>query len=242
MNDKERAIVLLSGGRDSFLGSCILIEEGYKIYMVTFENGAGLQAHNAEHAAKRIIEKYGTDKAEFLGVQCIASFWREFFLPYYNMKPSEIIREFGELTISQFHCLSCRMSMYIWSIIKAKQTNIKYIAEGARKDQGFVVELPIFMEKLRNFLNEYDVSLLLPVYELDSNYKMKNELLIRGFVPKTLEPQCLIGVPLPEGKTPDEDIQKAAIKYLDKIIIPRARQLIEENLKAFIDKSGDVLW
>jgi len=240
MNEKE-VIVLFSGGRDSFLTACKLIENGYKIYMVTFENGIGLQGYNAKYAAEKIIKKYGNDKAEFLGVQCIAGFWREFFLPYYNMKPSEIIKEFGELTISQFHCLTCRMSMYIWSIIKAKQMGIKYIAEGARENQGFVVELPIFISKLKNFLKEYNIDLLLPVYKLNSDHKRKDELLIRGFLPKTLEPQCLIGVPLPSGQAPDNEVQGAAINYLEKIIIPRAKRLIEENLKTFIDKSGDIL-
>jgi len=98
-------ILLFSGGRDSFLAGCYLIEEGFKIYMATFENGIGLAAHNAEHGAKRIIKRYGKDKAEFLGVHSVAGIWREFFLPYFNMKPSEILKEFGELTITQFHCL-----------------------------------------------------------------------------------------------------------------------------------------
>lgn len=147
MNTKKKeAILLFSGGRDSFLAGCYLIEEGFKIYMVTFENGLGLAAHNAEHGAKRIIKRYGKDKAEFLGVHSVAGIWREFFLPYFNMKPSEILKEFGELTISQFHCLTCRSAMYIWAIIKAKQMRIKYLADGAREDQGFVIELPSMIE------------------------------------------------------------------------------------------------
>lgn len=62
-----------------------------------------------------------------------------------------------------------------------------------------------------------------------------------GFSPKTLEPQHLIGVHLPSGQAPDEEVQKAAINYLEKIVIPTARKLIKENLKAFIDKSGETL-
>jgi len=241
MNTRKEAILLFSGGRDSFLAGCYLMEEGFKIYMVTFENGVGLSAHNAEHGAKRIIKRYGKDKAEFLGVHSVAGIWREFFLPYFNLKPSEILKEFGELTISQFHCLTCRSAMYIWSIIKVKQMGIKYIADGARKDQGFVIELPNMIEKFRNFFAEYGIELLLPVWDLASDWERKNFLLLRGFVPKTLEPQCLIGVSLPGGKIPDEEIQKAVGNYFDKIVLPRARKIIATQSQVFLNERGGIL-
>ena len=237
MGDEE-VILLFSGGKDSFLSACYLIEEGFKVYMVTFENGAGLHGYNAKHGADRIIKRYGEDKAEFLGVQCIAGIWREFFLPYFNMKPNEIIKEYGELTISQFHCLTCRSSMYIWSVIKAQQMAIKNIADGARKDQGFVIELPGMIEKFREFLSEYSIKLLLPVYELDSDWKRKNLLLLRGFVPKTLEPQCLVGVPLLMGSHPDEEIQKAVETFFDKTILARAKEIIKTQAKCILDNKG----
>lgn len=241
MNEKKEkeVILLFSGGRDSFLAGCYLIEEGYKIYMVTFENGIGLAGHNAEDGAKRIIKRYGKNKAEFLGVHSVAGIWREFFLPYFNMKPSEISKEFGELTISQFHCLTCRSAMYIWSIIKAKQKGIKYLADGARKDKGFVIELPNMIGKFRDFFAEYSIELLLPVWDLESDWERKNLLLLRGFIPKTLEPQCLIGVSLPGGRTPDVEIQKAVENYFERIVLPRAKKIIATQSKAIL--KGEIL-
>jgi hypothetical protein len=162
---------------------------------VTFENGLGLGGYNAEHGANRIKSRYGNEKVKFLGVQNVAGIWRKFFLPYFNMKPSEIKKEYGELTISQFHCLTCRSSMYIWSIIKAKQMRVKFVADGARKDQGFAIELPNMISRFKSFFSGYSIELLLPVYELDSGWERKNLLMLRGFVPKVLEPQCLVGVP-----------------------------------------------
>lgn len=239
---KKRAVILLfSGGRDSFLAGCRLIESGFKIYMITFENGVGLAAHNAEHGAKRIIQRYGKEKAEFLGVHNVAGIWREFFLPYLNMKPSEILKEYGELVTSQFHCLTCRSAMYVWTIMKAKQKRIRYIADGARKNQGFVIELPSMIEKFRKFFAEYSMKLLLPVWDLASDWDRKNSLLLRGFVPKTLEPQCLIGVALPEGKIPDENIQGAAVNYFDKIVLPRARKIIATQSKVVLSENGRIL-
>ena len=157
------------------------------------------------------------------------------------MKPTEIAKEYGELTISQFHCLTCRMAMYVWCIIRAKQSGIKFIADGAREDQLFVIELPIFIKELKSFLSQYHLKLLLPVFNLDSKAKTKNSMLLRGFNPKVLEPQCLVGVPLPNGKEPDQEIQNGVIKYFDKVVKPRSQVFISENVGAYLDKSGEII-
>jgi len=239
MNKKE-AILLFSGGRDSFLSACYLIENKFKVHMVTFENGAGLQTYNAKYAAGRIIKRFGEKRCKFLGIKNIAGLWRDFFLPYFNMKPSEVIREYGELTVSQFNCLTCRSAMYTWSIIKAKQMQANYIAEGARKDQGFVIELPNMIERFKRLLSEYSLELLLPVYELDSDWDRKNLLLLRGFVPKTLEPQCLVGVPLKGGKAPDESVQKAVERFFDKVVLPRVRELIQTQSNVILEGRSEL--
>jgi hypothetical protein len=106
---------------------------------------------------------------------------------------------------------------------------------GARKDQGFVIELPNMIEKFRDFFAEYSIELLLPVWDLESDWERKNLLLLRGFIPKTLEPQCLIGVSLPGGKTPDTEIQKAVESYFDKIVLPRAKKIIATQSKAILE-------
>lgn len=239
-NSPKETILLFSGGRDSFLSACYLIEEGFKIHMVTFENGAGLQGYNAKREAERIIKRYGEDKATFLGVHSVAGIWRYFFLPYFNMKPNEILKEYGELTNSQFHCLTCRSAMYIWSVMKARQMDINYIADGARKDQGFVIELPRMVKRFKEFFKEFSMELLLPLWDLSSDWERKNLLLLRGFVPKTLEPQCLIGVPLPHGETPNEEVQRAAEKYFEKIVLPRAKEVIKTQSKVILDGGGEI--
>lgn len=218
---------LFSGGRDSFLACCYLVEQGYKVYLITFENGAGFCGENASHGAERLKRAYG-DKVEFLGVKSIAGIWREFFLPYLNMTPSEVIQEWGELTVSQFNCLSCRSAMYAYSIMKCQGMGINYIAEGAREDQVFAIEQPGMISRFREFLDRYSIELLLPVYDLNSDWHRKNLLLMRGFVPKTLEPQCLLGAP-PSTKKLAPEIQQAVEKCFDGYILPRAIKIIEEQ-------------
>jgi len=220
-------ICLYSGGKDSHLAACLLVKEGYRVHLVTFENGAGMAGKNAEHGAKRMIERFGDDAVKYLGLYSTVSFWREFFLPFFNMKPVEIQQEFGQITISQFNCLSCRSAMYVVAIKLADQHQITAIADGARSIQGFVIELPCMIEQFKSFLNEYGLEFLYPVLELENDWRLKNLLLSYGFVPKTIEPQCLLGAPL-KG-IPDEEIQEAVVKCFRQLIVPKAKELINDE-------------
>ena len=65
----------------------------------------------------------------------------------------------------------------------------------------------------------------MPVVGLTSDWDRKNELLMRGFIPKTLEPQCLIGVPLP-GEKLEKGTSEAAIKFYEQEIMDKANSLI----------------
>ncbi|MDR0287352.1 MAG: hypothetical protein LBI03_06590 [Clostridiales bacterium] len=225
---KEKTLQLFSGGKDSFLAACKLIEEDKMVYLITYENGCGAKAENAKHGADRIIERYGTDSVSFLGVRNIAGIWRHFFLPYFNMKPSEISEKYGEITISQFNCLTCRTAMYLYSIALCKRLDIYIISDGARRDQGFVIELDDMLEKFRQLLLEYDIKLLLPVYNLDSDWERKNLLLLSGFVPKTLEPQCYLGVPLIGGHKPTDDVILGTIEFYNDFVYGKCKEIIDK--------------
>lgn len=222
---KRNALVLFSGGKDSFLTSLLMREKGYKVYLITYENGCGLKSKNAINGAKRIEQKYGKDKVEILGVQNIEAIWREFLVLYYNNKPSKNLKEYGDLPISQFNCLSCRLSMYVMSIIVAKQRNISTIVDGARQSQIFAIEQNEMLDIFKNWFLKHDLDIEFPLRDLKDDFELKNQILIRGFVPKTIEPQCLIGMPITE-KYMDDEIIKATGKVFNKLLMPKADELI----------------
>lgn len=192
----NNVLVLFSGGKDSFYLTLLMLEKGYNVKLVTYENGCGLKSENAIETAKRIQEKYGDDKVEILGVFKTEAIWREFLNLFYNKKMSEILKEYGETTISQFNCLSCRLSMYVMSIILSNKMNIKLIVDGARKIQLFAIERDALLERFKSFFEKYNMEIDFPLKDFKDDFELKNQLLIRGFVPKTLEPQCLLGMPM----------------------------------------------
>lgn len=242
-NNKETVLLMLSGGLDSFLSACKLIEDGYNIKMVSYDNGCTYGSDNIKIAADRIIKKYGEDRAEYFGSYKTAGVVREFFFPYFNMTPAKQQEEYDGLTPSQFHCLICRMGMYIYSIWICKKYDIHYIAEGARKSQEFVIELPgMIKERIPALLKDNGIELLLPVYEMEDDWERSNELLARGFVPIANEGKCLIGVPV--NGSIDESVVSGVHKYYDRVILNKIKELDllnEDNYNRYLDLKYDEL-
>jgi len=238
VNEKS-VLLMLSGGKDSFLSACRLIESGHSLHMVTYDNGCGFKTDSARMVASRIIDRFGKDKAEFLGVKSITGTWRRFFPLIFNEKPSEIARKYGEITYSQFNCLSCRTTMYTYSITLCKQLGIKFIAEGAREVQAFVIELKEMIKHYEELLERHGIKLITPVYDLTCNWELKNELMESHFVPKTLEPQCILGFPL-ESPTPDPDVIDGTVKFYVDAMKDKVDSIIDCLCRKILDDKGEL--
>ena len=101
-----------------------------------------------------------------------------------------------------------------------------YIAEGGREDQKFIIELPgMAQERFPKLVEMAGKKLLLPVYELNSNWERDNELLLRNYLCKSYEPKCIIGVPVCDSV--DETVIAGVHAYYDNIMLPR---IIKMNL------------
>lgn len=237
-----KILQLFSGGKDSFLSTCKLLEEENELFLVSYDNGCGLSSENIKHGTERLINRYGKEKVKFLGIYNTSGIWREFFLPFLNLKPSEILKQYGEITFSQFNCLTCRTSMYLYSIAICNNLGINKISDGARYDQGFVIELNPMLDRFNKLLSNYNIELLLPVINMNSDWKRKNELIIHGFVPKTLEPQCLLGVPLPNNEQLSSDIINGTLSFFDKEIIEKCPKLIDNLEKVIKKERGEHLF
>lgn len=118
--------------------------------------------------------------------------------------------------------------MYVYSVALCKVLGFRIISDGARYSQGFAVELDPVLNRFRDLVNSYGIELVSPVLSLGSDWERKNELLRKELPTKVLEPQCLIGVPLPPEGTLDESIVSAVCSFFDQEILPRFSDLVEE--------------
>ncbi len=240
MKINKDVLLLFSGGKDSFLCACKLLNNGYNIYLVTYENGFGLKSENVNNGVERLINKFGLDRVKNLGTFNISGIFRNYFLPFFNLSTSKINELYGDITYSQFNCLICRTSMYIYSIALCKKYNINYICEGARISQGFAIEQKIMIDEFKALVESYSIDLITPMLDFDNDWKLKNELIISGFVPKTLEPQCLLGVPLDFEELPKE-VLDATIKLYKTYVLPKVDENVKELIKLGVINNGNLL-
>ena len=221
----DKVLLMLSGGRDSFLSACKILEDehNYHLLMVTYDNGCLCELENVKTVADKIIRKYGEDRVEYLGVYKTITVARAFFDPYFNMKPAEQQEKYSGMTPSQFHCLVCRTSMYVYSVWLAQTYRADMIAEGARKCQEFVIELPgMAKDRYPKMLKELGLQLLLPVYDIEDDAERNEELARRFFNHRTYEPKCMIGWPV-KGSV-DQSVIDGVHAYFDDVILPIIKQ------------------
>ncbi len=224
MNTEKKALLMLSGGRDSFLSACRLIEDGYQVLLVTYDNGHMSKTDNVRLLSDRLGQIFGTERVKHVGIHFIAQNIRPLLNKALYQEPAELCKEYPHLLLSQVNCLACHTAMYFHSIAYCKAHGIKVLAEGAREKQKFFVELPEMKNRYEDLCQKYDILLQLPVYDLKSDIERKDELGEWGFLPKSFEPQCWLGCAMLQELTDDQ--RKSLTDYYDKEIVPQADVMI----------------
>lgn len=214
----DEVLLLFSGGRDSFLSACRLVENGYYVHLVTYDNGCMSNIKPVYNTKDRIINKYGISHITFDGIRNIAKQLYSLHQVFSSKTLTEWAEKYPDIRSAQVCCLNCHTCMVADAIVYAYKNNIQYIADGGRKSQGFIVELPEMVLKYKMLCKSLNLNLLLPVFNLEDDFERKLELADRGFVPKTFEPQCFAGSPLRQKLT-EEEI-KSLVDYYTDIIEP----------------------
>ena len=219
-------LILFSGGKDSFLSTLIMLNKGYRVNLVTFDNGQELKSKNVLIGAKKIKNKFGEDKVNIIGIKKTDAIFRELICSFYNYDTNYINQKFGNITISQFNCLACRLSMYILSIIICKKENVKLVVDGARKSQLFAIEQQTMINEFKKLFENFNLEIIFPVLNETYDYSIKNQILANGFVPKMNEGQCLLGMPILNGSMND-DILEGCLNVYMKELYPKIERIIE---------------
>lgn len=225
ITSRKTVLLMLSGGRDSFFSACKLVAEGYFVYMVTYDNGHMSCMEAAAEVGKRIESRFGNCNVRYLGVYPMASRINPLLEKMYNRTFVQLCSDYPNVSISQLNCLACHTVMYWNSIALCKVMDIKALAEGARKSQGFFIEQPEMKERYEALCQEYGIYLKLPAFDLESDLERKRVLADWGFLPKTCEMQCWLGCPMNDALSRDSIHDLA--RYYDNEILPKAKEVID---------------
>ena len=214
-NDKD-CLLLYSGGRDSTLAAVRLFNEGYNVHFIHLDNGHMLDQNKPYLTFEEMFDK---EERFYFDYELSSVDIRKLFEEYFD----------NNLTIdnellSEIRCLSCRVAMYTKVIQIAKERGYKYIAEGARISQKFMLEQLPIIDRLKELVSSQGMTLLLPVLYIEDDKLEIEELLSNGYSSKTWESKCLIGKP---AKDKTEEDERIIINYYDEVLEPVVQKKLE---------------
>lgn len=213
-----KTLVLISSGRDSKLAACRLIEKQHTVFMVHYDNGCISHSEHAGYAAQSILGKYlFTDERlhRWLGSFPIMPIFHRMLEPYAKRPIAETANLFPSIEPYQLCCLACRTAMYAASMALAKRYKLDGIADGVRMSQRFINQQPAVLQWFRTLLAAYQLDLHTPVFEIEDDKQVIDELTLLGFYPKGTETKCWAGMAAPE--MPTEVAINSGLCYLELI-------------------------
>lgn len=217
-------LLLYSGGKDSTLAAIRLKNAGYNVHFVHYSNGHMLDDDKPFLTFKKTFANYDGYTFHYQNKAIpIADEFNEYFSYWKNEHGDNF--DGGNLD-SEIRCLSCRMAMYTKAIIYAKEHGFKYIAEGARISQKFMLEQIPVIERLKVLASNYGIELLFPVLDLVDDELEKQELIANGFSSKGWESKCLLGRAAMDKSVEDERI---ILEYFDNILSRSCERKIAIN-------------
>ena len=190
------------------LAACYMIEDGYEVHMIGFDNGHMWESDYIQETAGRVVSTSGKDKAVFDGIFPTAG------KMYQKMRA--VYKDAGKFDFEQMTCLCCQLSMFEEAIDYCRRNGIDTLASGHRHSDPYVISNEFIIGRIRKLCEENGITLVEPVYGIDDKTKIKIELANRSIHPKTMEPQCWLGVE-PEDDNMPYASYEVVKKYIDYI-------------------------
>ena len=212
-------LLLYSGGKDSTLSAIRLYNAGYNVHFIHFDNG---YMKDQDKPYLTFMETFDKEKDYYFDYELSSVDVKKIFDEYFSYFSTNLSNDLS--LASEIRCLSCRMAMYTKAIQIAKERGYKYIAEGARISQKFMLEQLPIITRLKELAASNGIKLLFPVLYVDDDQKEIEEILDNGYSSKSWESKCLIGTPAKDKKEEDEEI---IIDYYDSVLEPAVKKKLK---------------
>ena len=212
-------LLLYSGGKDSTLAAVRLYKSGYNVHFIHFDNG---HMRDQDKPYLTFQKTFNKKDGYYFDYELSSVNTKQLFEEYFSKWPTTI--EEDPFLLSEIRCLSCRMAMYTKAIQIAKEQGYKYIAEGARISQKFMLEQLPIISRLKDLAASHGITLLFPVLHVNDDQQEIEELLSNGYSSKTWESKCLIGTPAKDKTIEDE---RVITDYYDSTLEPAMQKKLK---------------
>lgn len=174
--------VLFSGGLDSSLAVCKMIENGYRIELLHFDQGA-LISNNLVSIRYNELKKVYNNCIKDINFFNVSGLFRRIAL----VSLEEDIKKYNVSLV----CVGCKLAMHVQSIIFCKKNELQCMADGSTERQKrYGEQREVTLSFLKKLYSEYGILYENPVYELDKK-EIKYGLFDRGMTIQPLEDTCL---------------------------------------------------
>lgn len=174
--------VLFSGGLDSSLTVCSMIEQGYQTELLHFDQGA-LLSNNLISIRYNELKNVYNECVRGLHSFNISGLFRRIAL-------TSLENDIKKYNVSLI-CVGCKLAMHIQAIIFCKRSEINCIADGSTERQKRYAEQRIVALKfIQELYNDYGISYVNPIYKMEKK-EIKYGLFDRGLTIQPLEDTCL---------------------------------------------------
>lgn len=218
------ALVLFSGGKDSFLTTLNLLHEGYRVTLLTCDNGSEMCIRNVEHSVIRLKKEWG-DCVSFAGICTTIAKVRILSQNWVQMTVSELSSRWPNLTQAQVQCLHCQTAMWLSAIATCKARNIQVIGTGYKKCDVFCTGTDWYNEAIDQLCADYNIQVKRPRWENTSDYGRDREMLFYGYYFSVFEPKCILGVwPNNLSSNVYEDMRC----YFSEVLLPICKEQVDD--------------
>lgn len=174
--------ILFSGGLDSSLAVCKMIEKGYRVELLHFDQGA-LISNNLVSIRYNELEKAYSNCIKGINHFNISGLFRRIAL----VSLEEDIKKYNVSLV----CVGCKLAMHVQSVIFCKKHEIQCMADGSTERQSrYGEQREVALDFVKDLYNEYGISYENPVYTLEKK-EIKYGLFDRGMTIQPLEDTCL---------------------------------------------------
>ncbi len=212
-----KALALMSGGRDSLLAACMMIEEGFDLVPFFCDNGHIQGVDRIYDTVGMIDERYGTMFEQETVIASTAMTAHRYMQSHWYLTPEQLAQSYPGAQGYQLNCLACRTSMYTHAIAYCKANQITDICDGVRRSQGFFVDNTMYIEQICRLCDDHGIKFHTPVVEIWDDFDRKRKLCDRGMPTKTFETQCFLGSELKNVPVGQET---SLMNFFDKELRP----------------------
>jgi len=149
-----KASVMFSGGVDSTLVACLLLDKFDAVHLITFDYGADLFLRNARKSARRLIDLFGPERVRH---------------DFVNIRKWWLASQVRNARQFNLVCMSCKLIMHTRSICYCLENDIFAHSDGSIREQGQHPEqMEGTLKILHDYYNDYYIDFTSPAYEFST--------------------------------------------------------------------------